>query len=163
MKFKFTPEVQKIIDAIAKLPDEAYKNEALWEPMRLIGDLEKYLIGKTDKDGKKIPSKEWAKLRRQLSFLYGLVKIATDAEAVGRVATQTLSKMTNMKVFQMPPPEDVNEIAKIGVYRFLVKLVKDVHSGKALEDKLRVRMALNYGVLQLSDHEIDGLIERNKA
>ena len=163
MKFKFAPEVQKIVDAIALLPDVTDINEVLWEPMRLIGDLDKYLKHNKNKDGKKIPSKEWAMLRRQLSFLYGLVKLATDAELAGRVATQALSNMTNMKVFQMPSPEDLNELIKRHQYDFLLKLVKEIHNGEALKDKHRVRMALNFGVLQLSDHEIEGLIERNKV
>lgn len=160
MKFKFAPEVQKIIDTVATLPDEASVDEVLWQPMQLIGELDKYLLHNKDKDGKKIPSKEWAKLRRQLSFLYGLVRLASAAEAMGRVGSDAMAKIMNMRV---TVPMDQNELTKREQYRMLVKMVKQIHSGKALEDKHRVRMALNFGVLQLSDHEIDGLIERNKV
>lgn len=159
MKFKFAPEVQKIINTIAALPDETGEGDEWFDPMTAISELDKYLLHNKDKDGKKIPSKEWAKLRRQLSFLYGLVKLATDAEALGRVGAETMGKMMN---FRMPNPVDTNVLIRQGQYRILVKLIKEIHNDKALEDKHRVRMALNFGVLQLSDHEIEGLIERNK-
>lgn len=158
MKFKFAPQIQKIIDDIAKLPDEGTTDEVLWQPMQLIGDMDRYLKYNKGADGKKIPSKEWAKLRRQLSFMYGLVLLANGAEAVGRVGAQA---MADAMKFKMPAPDDVNELIKREQYRFLVKLVKELNNGVALKDNHRVRMALNFGVLQLSDHEIDGLIERN--
>jgi hypothetical protein len=55
-----------------------------------------------------------------------------------------------------------NELSKQETYRFLVKAIKGIASGKALEEPSFVRIAMGYGVVRLSDHEIKLLIDNNK-
>lgn len=141
MKLKFEPQVQLLISDIAALPDTAESDEALRQPGSIISELNRNLMD--NKGNKKFPTKIWAKLRRQLSFLYDLIFMADKA---GR------------KFGELHSPAMKQES-----YRFLVKVCKKIVDGTALERPEFVRIALTYGVLYLSDHEIQKLIDDNKV
>ena len=138
MKLKFEKEVADIVNLISQLPDVATEEEDLNKPRNFISVFDKDLI--KPKNGKLLPTKHWAKLRRQLSFLYEFVYIAS----------------TESKKLQDPKSSLEKE------YQILVKSMKDIHTGKALQNPGFIKIALSYGVLYLSDFEVQGLIDGNK-
>ena len=158
MKFKFESRVQEVIDEIAKLPDETHDTEKVEDPLRIVGTLDSFL--KANKNSPSLPSKQWVVLRRQLSFLYGLYHLALMADRTEHMVAANATKTDLLKSMRIIPTQ---ELSKVNVYRFFVKLVKELTNGKAIADPHRVRMAANFGVLYLSDHEIQGLIDRNKV
>jgi len=141
MKLKFEKETQDVINAIAQLPDEAGSPAGLAKPNQLIGVFDKVILG--DKANRNAPSKHWAKLRRQLSFLYEIVNIGAIA---------------GKKVSQTGGEESLKES-----YRMIVTICKKIVAGTSLDHPMFVRLALSYGVLHLSDHEIQKLIDGNNV
>lgn len=135
MKLKLDKEVQDVVDAVAALPDNGTTDLVMWEPHSLLSKFQKSLESR--KDSKDLPAKQYAKLRRQLSFLYEFVHICSNLD----------STQTDIKAAQ---------------YARLIRLFKDVKSGELLKDVLLTRMALRYGVVYLSDQEIQSLIAGNK-
>lgn len=145
MKLKFEKEVQSIIDAVAALPATTTDETVLRKPMEFISEFDRSLIKRREK--KTISVKEWAKLRRQLSFLFLFVKAASnDAEKAVMASTDEMRAT----------------FKKQEAYRSLVKVLKDIHRGELLKSPPFIRIALNYGVVYLSDQEIKNLVEQNK-
>lgn len=162
MKYKFAPQVLEIIDAIAALPDTPVDMTAatLDQPQRLISGFEKWL--RERKNDKQFAGKEWAKLRRQLSFLYESVLIAMQAKPKrpSNVKPEHNAVMNRTEFVLETQQSEADD----GVmYREIVKFIKNVHSGQALQTIAGVQMGMKYGVVHLSDHEIQGLIDRNKV
>lgn len=142
MKLKFEKEVQDVVDAIALLPDTATETfDAVWKPNGIIGELDRTLV--RQRDEKTLALKRWTKLRRQLSFLYEIVLMSVHA---------------GKKISEID-----NEASKQESYRFLVKVIKKIKAGTALDHPTFVRLGLGYGVVHLSDHEIQQLIDNNKV
>lgn len=145
MKLKFDKEVEDIINAIAALPDTATEKADIDKAFVGIHSFDRSLIER--KAPKAMSVKEWARLRRQLSFMFELLFTAVNA---GKTAT-------GLEIHDVE-----NELSKQETYRFLVKAIKGIASGKALEEPSFVRIAMGYGVVRLSDHEIKLLIDNNK-
>jgi hypothetical protein len=142
MKLKFEKEIQSVIDRVSELPETITKENitAIPDLLSFASGLDRDLL--RQRDAKTIPVKYWVKLRRQLSFLYELGLMADKA-------TKN----------HLPSDKETERLIK---YTFLLNAVKDIKSGKALQRPEFIRIALIYGVLHLSDHEIAGLITNNK-
>lgn len=82
---------------------------------------------------KDIGGKRWAVVRREMSFFYGLIAIFED---------------------EIPD--------KCLHYRRVISVFKDVKSGEILKVVPFVRFAMDYGIIRLSDTEIEHLIKFNK-
>jgi hypothetical protein len=154
MKLKFEEEVQAIINAIAQLPNTAENDHALMAPLTIIGPLDRKLI--KSKNDKTYPMKQWAKLRRQVSFLYEIVNM-------GAIAGKKIADEQGFPSQKEGNRLIESEAAKKESYRFMVLVFKKVANGTALERPEFVRIALNYGVLHLSDYEIQKLIDGNNV
>lgn len=135
MKLKFDQEVQDVIDIVAALPEVETFTVATSAAGNAIGAFEKSI--NAGRDSKKLPMKHYARLRRQLSFMYEFVLIASG-----------------------PADKPHNDAQR---YNLLVKMFKDIKSGAILKEAFLVKLALRYGVVHLSDHEIQSLIAGNKA
>lgn len=81
-----------------------------------------------------IKDKIWVKNRREISFFWSLVKTLED-------------KIPN----------------KIEQYSKTMLAIKDIQSGKLLTHIPFIRLAMSYGILRLSDTEIEHLIRYNKV
>jgi hypothetical protein len=145
MKLKFDEEVQAVISAIVQLPDTETDEELLSKPSNLIADFDRHLI--RQRDTKAMAMKKWVKLRRQLSFLFEFVYGAFDA---------------GKKLRDPAAPNVETQAGKEETYRVLVHSIKGIVDGRLLRNPGMVRLAMGYGVLYLSDHEIKLLIENNK-
>lgn len=141
MKLKFEDEVQKVVDAVAQLPDTVTESEDLGKASKIIGEFDRTLI--RHREDKTLAMKRWVKLRRQLSFLFEIVLMSGQA---------------GKKVSEVE-----NDASKQESYRFLVKVFKKIKAGTALDHPAIVRIGLGYGVVYLSDHEIQQLIDNNKV
>lgn len=137
MKLKFEKEVEDILNSFSQLPDTATEEEDLNKPFKIISTFDKKLL--KQKNENTLPTKQWVKLRRQLSFLYEIV-----------VLTPTESK-------KLVDPKLISEKE----YQLLVKSLKDIQSNKALQNPGFIKIALRYGIVYLSDFEIQSLIDNN--
>ena len=156
MKFKFSEEVQKVIDELAVLPPKVDSIEMTRLPMKLIGTFEKELIKGWNE--KKIPMKQWAKLRRQLSFLYEIIYFA-EKLFTNKLAKEVIQCISKGQTFTDP-----DESKKpFMMYEITTAFARDLKNGNLLKEAPIVRIAMRYGIIHLSDHEIEGLIERNKV
>jgi hypothetical protein len=142
MKLKFEKVVQDVINAVALLPDTATDKEDLNKPMNLIAAFERQL-----QSSKEMPTKQWSGLRRQLSFLFEMYFISNTAAK--ELASGKLGN-SNIKAVEEE------------TYRLLVSVIKEIHNNKALENVRIIRIGLKYGIIRLSDHEIQKLIDNNK-
>lgn len=82
---------------------------------------------------KAIGGKRWAVVRREMSFFYGIVAM-----------------------FDEKIPDKRFRYARV------VSMFKDIKSGEVLKIVPFVRLAMGYGVVRLSDTEIEHLIKFNK-
>jgi len=149
MKLKFAQEIQTLIDNIAALPDTASTDEELNRPNKLITDFENSLL--KQQNNREISTKQYAKLRRQVSYLWEFLKAARD----------TALKNQNITIEQLN--RNKAQPDKRDVYRHFVTHIKLVENGEVLKHVTYVKHALRYGVLQLSDYEVHNLINGNKV
>lgn len=60
--------------------------------------------------------------------------------------------------------EDIQKVLnQSNIYKVFISTIKDIKTEKVLQSAAMIKMALQYGVLFLSDHEIQNLIDRNKV
>jgi len=159
MKLKFTKDAQAVIDEIAKLPTQTLDPELAGRPHQVINEYDSKVRG----DLKKFPSpnmKEWSRERRQVSFFFEFVRIANERE------TERLKQLH-------PNPDPVKQLISTKVpetayldrqnlYSTIVTFFRDLKSEKLLEDPYFVKLALGYGIVYLSDKEVQHLIELNE-
>lgn len=129
MKLKFSEECKEVIAKLRALPESATSSANYVEPMRIIREFDKKL------KAEKVKGKQWAKNRRELSFLYQLIVSLGNNDL--RFNAETYSNF--------------------------LTFISDMESGKLLKSTPFIRIALSYGILRLSDHEIEQLIKNNKV
>lgn len=147
MKLKFDKEVDQVINAIAGLPDEVTTDEVRNKPVTLVRELEEKI--KYQLNTKQMPSKQHAKIRRQISFLWEHLLMVRKAIMANEGLNPNLQSDRN---------KPINEF---NVYKLFVKSIKNIKSEEGLKTLGLIRVGLKYGVVFLSDHEIQGLIDRN--
>lgn len=147
MKLKFDKEVDQVINAIAGLPDEVTTDEVRNKPFTLVRELEEKI--KYQLNTKQMPSKQHAKIRRQISFLWEHLLMVRKAIMANEGLNPNLQSDRN---------KPINEF---NVYKLFVKSIKNIKSEEGLKTLGLIRVGLKYGVVFLSDHEIQGLIDRN--
>lgn len=149
MKFKFDSEIKKVISEIAKLPSETQDREISPMPSILINEVNNK-IKKLHAD-KQMPDKQYAKIRRQISFLFELLYKANRIQEKVQYPDQSPADKRSLK------------LDKFAIYKLFMKDLKDIESEKALESIVVLRLGFYYGVVYLSDYEIEKLIEINKV
>lgn len=127
MKLKLTAETNTLINDIVNTADTVSYDAAI----KLIRTYEK------DLKAKDLPAKQYAKLRRELSFVYELMRLS-----------YTRNNGDNSLVLS----ESV-----------FIQRIRDLHSADFLKSVSNVQLALQYGALQLSDYEIGLLISNNNV
>lgn len=149
MKLKFDSEILNVINIIASLPEEVNDIESRKNAARPVRDLETKI--KYQLENKQIPSKHHAKIRRQVSYLWEILYMERILELRRHGIESTSISTSNSNV-------DENRI-----YKNFIARIKTIKSQEALKSFDMIKMSLKYGVLFLSDHEIEGLIERNEV
>jgi hypothetical protein len=144
MKLKFDNDLQNVINDISNLPDTTTDVDVLNVPVNMVAAFETLIQNKKDK--KLLPVKQWVILRRQISFLFELLRAAQTAAEIDPTRPSNLITQEKKEAF----------------YKFFVKGIKDLKTGKAIKNVVFVRMGLRYGIIRLSDHEIQKLIDNNK-
>ena len=148
MKFKFDSEIKNVISEIAKLPSETQDGEISPMPSILINQVNNK-IKKLYTD-KQIPDKQYAKIRRQISFLFELLYKANRIQEKIQYPDQS------------PVDRRTLKLDKFAIYKLFMKDLKDIVSEKALESVVILRLGFYYGVVFLSDYEIEKLIKNNR-
>ena len=148
MKLKFVKEIEHVILAIAALPVEAETEEIRKKPTKLIRELEQEIRSQFNTG--QLPSKQHAVIRRQISYIWEIL----HAVQVSQMRLQGLDP--NVRSDLNKPLDQSN------IYKVFVSTVKDIKTEKVLQYTAMIKMALRYGVLYLSDYEIQNLIDCNK-
>ena len=148
MKLLFDTLVDEVISTISELPLDALPVDRDHTPVYIVQKLEKRI--KVDFDNKKILSEQYIKIRRQISFLYRLL-IETDTEVLKRKGLVPKHRY------------DLREhINAFDIYTVYVDTIKNIKSNEILKNSSFVKLALEHGVIYLSDFEINKLITNNR-
>lgn len=147
MKLKFVEQIQAVIDAIALLPNEVDTVAELKIPFNLIAKVD--ADARNQKDKNLLPVTKWVKIRSQLSFIY----------KVGNYAHALDPNVISECFIQNSAEKNIDN--QQDHYTFLVKSIKRIKSNRALENEAFVKIALEYGVIYLSNFEVSNLIRSN--
>jgi hypothetical protein len=148
MKFKFDKEVFQVIQAICALPETATSKEDYLRPKLLINRLEDKI--KQQLDSKQIGLKHFSMVKWQISFLWAIVFVCQKA------AMKKEGLNPDLKEDQSKP------IDEFYAYALFVDIVKKIKSNEELKNPSIVRLGLKYGIIFLSDFEIQALIDGNR-